>query len=205
MSTQINSSASSGSGPAPSLESLSAPFRHFGVVVDDTYIISKNLKGLNKERIDSEAWAGWTLVKSGGPECAKHAKERFEKGSIISSTCRKDIAGYNLLTANCQHFADDCFFRKDRYGSSDDIKNVQTVAKTAGAASVGISYGNEIGVAVKYGLAGVATLLGGLAYVYTQGRSETVSPKTNAAISIGQILPTYWFKRKNDDEGGSET
>jgi hypothetical protein len=108
---------------------MGSGFRHFGVVVDSYSIIYKDEHSLRKVAIRSGAWSKAAIVRSGGSACAAHAIARYQKGRVVGTDRREDIVPYDVVKANCQHFANDCFIGLDRAGESDDVSKVSTVVR----------------------------------------------------------------------------
>ena len=110
--------------------------KHYGVVIDGGYVISKyeeNGGQLEKQKIETGNVKKITLLKKGGRKCADHAIARYNKGRINSAGHREDICPYSAISANCQHFANDCFIQEDNASYSEDKIKVVGIAGLVGA------------------------------------------------------------------------
>ena len=123
------------SRPIESINSSSSPTKgstwggHLGVMQDSKTVISKyydqNGASLQKKESISD-WGPVNVIGRGGKKCADHSTQRFNQGAIIDEkhkdTERRDIYDYNLISANCQHYANDCLIQQNGKGKSDDIR-----------------------------------------------------------------------------------
>ena len=95
---------------------------HIGVYIGDSMIISKYEEQgrgvLKKEYIIQEEWDNVTRHKRGSLSAAEHAERRYWKGKAVEgkSHTRYDAYDYNLMTSNCEHFAEDCILGIDGKG-----------------------------------------------------------------------------------------
>ena len=107
---------------------------HHGVVTFDNQVIGKSNDGnLNKETI----WKNAKLFKKGSTLCVAHALNRFSNGKEVNGNpnIHVDKLGYNIWTANCQNFADDCFIQQDGKGRSVDVDNYSGLIKSSAVSS----------------------------------------------------------------------
>ena len=95
---------------------------HIGVYIGDGMIISKYPEEgrgvLKREYIIQEEWDFIFVHKKGSSSTVEHAERRYWKGNAVEgkSHTRYDAFDYNLMTSNCEHFAEDCIQGTDRKG-----------------------------------------------------------------------------------------
>ena len=133
----INDGSKSGSSQSETREEKFR-FRHFGIVVSDDTIISKyededqrdvEKDGiLKKESLDMDKWNAddVELVSIREEKCAQHAEKRFNAGEVVENNpnIRRDKFPYKRVSANCQHFIEDCRLQEDGAGGSVDKQNI---------------------------------------------------------------------------------